>query len=200
MLQCQPAAPMIKLRTLAYFVTACRCETLTRAARAHDIALSTLSTVLKSLEEEIGTPLLRRINVGLYPTAHAHRLLRAAEPLLAIEAFARRSLAAARKRQARLLTIDVGLTYTIGKVAMAIQRTIDAMATARPEVLVDVVWTGEKDSRGVADLAEAWPGIQHSRLVLGLADEGAHGQQKAAVVLRDRWVFANRLPAGTRRA
>jgi len=200
MLRWQRAAPMIELRTLAYFVTACRCETLARAARAHDIALSTLSTVLKSLEEEIGTPLFRRINVGLYPTAQAHRLLREAEPLLAIEAFARRWLAAARKRQARLLTVDVGLTYTIGRVAMAIQRAIDAMAVARPDVLVDAVWTGETDSAGVAHLAEAWPGIQHNRLALGLADEGAHGRHKAATVLRDRWVFATRLPAGTRKA
>jgi LysR family transcriptional regulator, nitrogen assimilation regulatory protein len=191
---------MIELRTLAYFVTACRCETLARAARAHDIALSTLSTALKSLEEEIGATLFRRINVGLYPTAQAHRLLRAAEPLLAIEAFARRWLAAPRKRQARLLTVDIGLTYTIGRVAMAIQRAIDAMAAARPDVLVDAVWIGEKDSAGVARLAEAWPGIQHSRLVLGLADESAHRQQKAVTLLSDRWVFATRLPAGTRKA
>src|SRR6516225_8296194 len=179
-----PRPPMIELRTLAYFVTACRCETLARAARAHDIASSTLSTALKSLEEEIGTTLFRRINVGLYPTAQAHRLMRAAEPLLAIEAFARRWLAASRKRRApRLLTVDIGLTYTIGRVAMAIQRAIDAMAVARPDVLVDAVWIGEKDSAGVAHLAEAWPGIQHNRLALGLADEGAHGRQKAATVL-----------------
>jgi DNA-binding transcriptional LysR family regulator len=191
---------MIELRTLAYFVTACRCETLARAARAHNIALSTLSTVLKSLEEEIGATLFRRINVGLYPTAQAHRLLRAAEPLLVIEAFARRWLAAPRKRRARLLTVDIGLTYTIGRVAMAVQRAIDAVAVARPDVLVDAVWIGEKDSAGVAHLAEAWPGIQDSRLVVGLADEGAHRQQKPVTLLSDRWVFATRLPAGTRKA
>jgi len=191
---------MIELRTLAYFVTACRCETLARAARAHDIALSTLSTALKSLEEEIGTTLFRRINVGLYPTAQALRLLRAAEPLLAIEAFARRWLAAPRKRRARLLTVDIGLTYAIGRVAMAIQRAIDAMAVAHPDVLVDAVWINEKDSAGVAHLAEAWPAIQHSRLVLVLADEGTHRQQKTVTLLSDRWVFATRLPAGTRKA
>ena len=189
---------MIELRTLAYFVTACRCETLARAARAHDIASSTLSTALKSLEEEIGTTLFRRINVGLYPTAQALRLLRAAEPLLAIEAFARRWLAAPRKRRARLLTVDIGLTYAIGRVAMAIQRAIDAMAVAHPDVLVDAVWINEKDSAGVAHLAEAWPAIQHSRLVLGLADEGTHRQQKTVTLLSDRWVFATRLPARAR--
>jgi len=188
---------MSELRTLAYFITACRCETLARAARAHGIALSTLSAALKSLEEEVGATLFRRINAGLYPTAQARRLLRAAEPLLAIEAFARRWLAAPRKRPARLLTVDIGLTYTIGTVAMAIQRAIDAMAADRPDVLVDAVWIGEKDSVGTARLAEAWPGIQHSRLVLGLADEG---HQKAAALLCDRWVFATRLPAGTRKA
>jgi DNA-binding transcriptional LysR family regulator len=86
---------------------------------------------LKSLEEEVGATLFRRINAGLYPTAQARRLLRAAEPLLAIEAFARRWLAAPRKRQIRLLTVDLDLTYTIGGIAMAIQRAIDAMAAAR---------------------------------------------------------------------
>ena len=191
---------MIELRTLAYFITACRCETLACAARAHGIALSTLSTALKSLEEEVGAPLFRRINAGLYPTSQARRLLHAAEPLLAIEAFVRRWLAAPRKRPARLLTVDIGLTYTIGSVAMAIQRAIDAMAAARPDVLVDVVWIGEQDSAGAAHLAETWPGIQHSRLVLGLADEGADGHQKAVTLLCDRWVFAIRLPAGTRKA
>jgi len=60
---------MIELRTLAYFVTACRCETLARAAKAHGIALSTLSTSLRALEKEVGVSLLRRINAGLYPTA-----------------------------------------------------------------------------------------------------------------------------------
>src|SRR5215471_2872994 len=107
MLQRQtPRPPMIELRTLAYFVTACRCETLARAASAHGIALSTLSTALKSLEEEVGAALFRRINAGLYPTAQARRLLRAAEPLLATEAFARRWLAAPRNRPPRLLTVD----------------------------------------------------------------------------------------------
>ena len=133
---------MIELRTLAYFVTACRCETLARAARAQGIALSTLSTALKSLEEEVGATLFRRINAGLYPTAQARRVLRAAERLHLVEAFTRRWLAS-RKHQARLLTIDIGLTHTIGGVAMAIQRAIDAMAAARPEVLVDAVWIAE---------------------------------------------------------
>jgi DNA-binding transcriptional LysR family regulator len=191
---------MIELRTLAYFVSACRCETLARAAQAHGIALSTLSTALKSLGEEVGATLFRRINAGLYPTAQARGLLRVAEPLLGSEAFARRWLAAPRKYPAQILTVDIGLSHTIGGVAMAIQRAIDAMAAERPDVLVDVIWIDEKDTGNASHLADAWPKTRHSRLVLGLADDRTHGQPRAVTLLSDRWVFATRLPAGTRKA
>src|SRR5258708_1009050 len=191
---------MIELRTLAYFTTACRCETLARAAEAHGMALSTLSTTLKSLEKEVGASLFRRINAGLYPTAQARGLLRTAEPLLATEAFARRWLAAPRKYPARLLTVDIGLSHTIGGVAIAIQRAIDAMAADRPDVLVDVIWIDQKDTGTAAHLADAWPEMRRSRVVLGLGDDRKQGQPRAVTVLSDRWVFATRLPAGTRKA
>ena len=77
---------MIELRTLGYFATACRCDTLARAANELGIAQSTLSSALKSLEEELGVPLFRRVNHGLYPTAGARWLMRIAEPLLDSEA------------------------------------------------------------------------------------------------------------------
>jgi LysR family nitrogen assimilation transcriptional regulator len=188
---------MIELRTLAYFVTACRCVTLARAANELGIASSTLSTTLKSLQEELGLPLFRRINSGLYPTANARWLMRVAEPLLTSEIFARRWISAPSNRNARLLTLDIGLAFTIGGVARAIQHAIDTMAAERPDILVDPVWTDEKDSPRVESLADAWPGIERSRLTLGLADERAKGQKRAVPLLSDRWVFVCRLPAQT---
>ena len=64
---------------------------------------STLSSTLKALEEEVGVPLFRRVNHGLYPTAGARWLMRIAEPLLDSEAFARRWIGATPARPARLL-------------------------------------------------------------------------------------------------
>jgi DNA-binding transcriptional LysR family regulator len=190
---------MIELRTLAYFVTACRCETLAGAAGKLGIALSTLSTALKVLETDVGLTLFRRINTGLYPTAQARWLMRHAEPLLACEAFARRWLAAPRRRQPALLTVEVGLSHTVSGVADAIQRAIHALAAERPDVLVNIAWIDESDSADSTHLIDGWPGVEQGRLFLGLADERARNRRHATVLSSDRWVFACRLPGGTRR-
>jgi len=80
--------PMVELRSLAYFVTACRSGSFALAAADLDIAVSTLSTTLKTLAEDLGLTLFRRINNNLYPTAAARGLMRTAEPLLTAEHFA----------------------------------------------------------------------------------------------------------------
>ena len=51
---------------------------------------------------------------------------------------------------------------------------------------------------GTAEPAEAQPNMRHGRVVLGLGDEHTRGQQRAVTLLSDPWVFATRLPAGTR--
>ena len=53
---------------------------------------------MKTLGEDLGLTLFRRINNNLYPTAAARALMRAAEPLLTAELFARRWAAARRRR------------------------------------------------------------------------------------------------------
>jgi DNA-binding transcriptional LysR family regulator len=189
---------MIELRSLAYFVVACRCETLARAASELGIALSTLSAALKSLEADLGLSLFARINSGLYPTAGARWLMRVAEPTLAAEAFARRFIVLPRRRDPRLLTVEMGLSFTIGGVSAAIQSAIDAMAASRPHVLVDPVWSDSRDTR-IDGLAALWPNVPQGKLTVGLADESKHRSDRAATVLMDRWVLACRLPAGTRK-
>ena len=187
---------MIELRTLGYFATACRCDTLARAAAELGIAQSTLSSALKALEEEVGVPLFRRVNYGLYPTAGARWLMRIAEPLLDSEAFARRWIGAVPARPARLLTIELALSFTIGGVGDAVERANETLAAERPDIFVDPVWVDEKDSPRVGGLSEAWPGLTGNRIVIGLASEL---QSRATTLLTDRWVFACRLPAGTTR-
>src|SRR5258708_15843440 len=53
---------MVELRTLAYFITACRSASLAQAAGDLDIAISTLSTTIKTLDEDLCLTLYRRIN------------------------------------------------------------------------------------------------------------------------------------------
>jgi LysR family transcriptional regulator, nitrogen assimilation regulatory protein len=190
---------MIELRSLAYFVVACRCETLARAANELGIALSTLSAALKSLEADLGLSLFGRINAGLYPTAGARWLMRAAEPMLATEAFARRLLPLPQGRDARLLTIELGLSFTIGGLSEAIQSAIEAMAAHRPHVLIDPVWTDSRNLPRVDGIAALWPGLPERKIRIALAGEREEKNDRATSVLVDRWVLACRLPAGTRK-
>ena len=81
---------MIELRSLAYFVTACRSGSFALAAHDLRIAESSLSTTMKALAQDLGLTLFRRINNNLYPTSAARSLMRAAEPVLTAELFARR--------------------------------------------------------------------------------------------------------------
>lgn len=189
---------MIELRTLAYFVAVCRCESLAEAAGELGIAASTLSTAMKGLEAELGLELLRRSNSGLYPTAAARWLMRVAEPTLAAEAYARRAVAAPRRRAGRVLVVEVALDFTGGGASAAIQNAIDRLAEDEPDVFVDCVWTREKDlarPNGLALDAKAPSG----RLLLEAAEPGARNRKNAVTLASDRWVLASRLPAGTRK-
>src|SRR5260370_23953835 len=109
--------PMVELRTLAYFVTACRSASLAQAADDLRIAVSTLSTAMKALEGDVGLSLFRRINNSLYPTEAARVLMRGADPLLMAEFFARRWVAAPARTKLKLLTVDIGLSFTIGGIS-----------------------------------------------------------------------------------
>ncbi len=190
---------MIELRSLAYFVAACRSDTLGRAASELGIALSTLSAALKSLEADLGLGLFRRINGGLYPTAGARWLMRIAEPTLTAEAFARRLIALPHGREARVLTVDMKLSFTVGGVSSAMQSAIERMGARSPHVLVDPVWSDSRDTPRIDGLAALWPNLPQTKLTIALADEQASSKHRAVTVLMDHWVLACRVPAGTRK-
>jgi LysR family transcriptional regulator, nitrogen assimilation regulatory protein len=188
---------MVELRTLAYFVAACRSGSFALAAADLDIAVSTLSTTMKTLGEDLGLTLFRRINNNLYPTAAARVLMRTAEPLLTAELFARRMMSVPTKTKLKHLTVDVGLSFTIGGISRAVRQAVDRMGTERPDIFVDTVWTDEKDIPHIGALAEDWPETERSRLTIALADAGQQKSKPATILLTDQWVFACRLPAGT---
>ena len=110
---------MVELRTLAYFVTTCRAGSFARAAAELDIAVSTLSTTLKALGQDLDITLFRRSNNMLYPTSAARALMRAAEPLLIAEMFARRHTMASTEARLKHLVVEINLSFTIGGIGVA---------------------------------------------------------------------------------
>jgi len=189
---------MVELRTLAYFVATCRAGSLALAADELGVAVSTLSTTMKTLEQDLGLELFRRINNGLYPTEAARTLMRAADPLLMAELFARRWVTLPSKTELKVLQVDIGLSFTIGGMSKALRRAIETMGADRPGILVDLIWTDEKDIPRISGLAEDWEGLEHSRVTIGLGDERHRESRRAITLLTDPWVFACRLPSGTR--
>ena len=189
---------MIELRTLSYFVTACRSASLALAADDLGIAVSTLSTTMKALERDLGLSLFRRINNSLYPTEAARVLMRGADALLMAELFARRWVAAAAKARPRLLTVEIGLSFTIGGISRAIRRAVEQMGAERPDIFVDPVWGDEKDLPHLGGVAEDWHDAESSRMAVALGSDHPRASKGATNLLSDRWVFACRMPAGTR--
>jgi DNA-binding transcriptional LysR family regulator len=189
---------MVELRTLAYFVTTCRARSFARAAAELDIAVSTLSTTLKQLGEDLDLALFRRSNNTLYPTAAARALVRTAEPLLIAEAFARHHIMATNEARLKYLVVDINLSFTIGGISKALRLAIDRMASERADVYVDPQWKDEKDLPHLNTLAGDWEGSDHSHVTIGLGEASPRRPKQDTVLLSDPWVFAFRLPAGTR--
>ena len=92
--------------------------------------------------------------------------MRVAEPLLDSEAFARRWIGRSHPRNALLLKVELGLSFTIGGIGDAIERAIETMGMERPDIFVDPVWADEKDLPRVGSLAAFWPGLVGSRMRL----------------------------------
>ncbi|MBP1296371.1 LysR family transcriptional regulator [Bradyrhizobium elkanii] len=188
---------MVELRTLAYFVTTCRAGSFARAADELDIAVSTLSTTLKELGQDLGVTLFRRSNNTLYPTAAGRALMRAAEPMMIAESFSRRHVTAPSEARLKHLVVDVNLSFTIGGISKALRIAIDRMAGERPDVFVDPHWKDEKDQPHLSPLADDWSGLDRFHLAIGLGEASQRRLKHDTVLLSDPWVFAFRLPSGT---
>jgi LysR family nitrogen assimilation transcriptional regulator len=188
---------MIKLRSLSYFAVACQHESLARAADQLGIALSTLSVSLKSLESELGLELFQRTNVGLYPTTAARWLVRAVTPILLAETFARRWVASRGQSNASILTVEVNLNFTLGRVSKAILRAAETIAGECRDVLIDPVWTAEKDGQSVHGIGDAWSGPRRCRMSIRAVGRKLAPDDGDVTLLSDPWVLACRLPANT---
>jgi LysR family nitrogen assimilation transcriptional regulator len=189
---------MVELRTLAYFVTTCRAASLALAAEELGIAASTLSTTMKTLERDLGLELFRRINNGLYPTEAARMLMRAADPLLMAELFARRWAASSSKLQLKVLKVDIGISFTIGGLSKALRHAIAAMGASHPNILVDPLWTDEKDIPQIPTLTDDRHEYERVNLTIGLGNENHKESRRAVTLVTEPWAYACRLPQRTR--
>lgn len=188
----------MELRALAYFVTACRSLSLAHGASRLGIAVSTLSAVLKAVEDDSHIVLFHRRNNALYPNAAAVALIRATEPLLTAEQFARSWCRAPPRGSLKILRVEIALSHTIGGVAAALRRAAATFGAERPDVLVDPIWIDERDRPSIPPLTESDHQTIRSVLRIGIGAAESRTSGGEIELLDDRWVFASRLPAGTR--
>src|SRR5262249_45285484 len=98
---------------------------------------------------------------------------------------------------ARILTVDVGLNFTLGRISKAILGASARLTAERPEILIDPVWVAEKNMQPVHGLAEAWAGVPQSRIRIQPNDL-TEPAADPTMLLSDGGVLACRLPASTR--
>jgi len=183
---------MIDLRVLAHFLTACEHENLSLAARTLDIAPSTLSASLKSLETSVGFSLFRKQSGGVIPHASAHWLYDAAMSVLLWEAFSRRRVVAPADAAIGRLQIDIKLHFAFGSFRRALSHAIAAMAVAEPLVLIDPYWsTGGNDyfdQSGTADLDFN----DEARVEIDTVWGDAHRGKGVVTLLETPWIVVRR--------
>ena len=128
--------------------------------------------------------------------------MRIAEQTLAAEALARRWISLPRRHEARALTVEIALNFTIGGISTAVQSAIAMMARDEPGVLIEPVWRdddGSKDAPRADSLESLWPSAAAGIVKLSVADARGGRRAHAIPIASDRWVLACRLPAGTRK-
>ena len=177
---------MIELRRLHAFVVTCRHISLARAAAELGVAVSTLSASLKSLERELGAALFRRSRSGLYPMSAAHWLYRAADGVLQTEAFGRRLMQSSRRHDSGLLTIEIRLPFTLGRVNNALNQTLEAVAVDHPLIMVDLRWRAEPSPDPNTQLSKDLGLARCGRVVIEVLAGAAQASSRDTVLLTDQ--------------
>lgn len=182
---------MIEARHLSYFIAACQQLHLAKAADELDVAPSTLSMALKSLEEDLSLPLFAPAKVGLLPTPNAMWLYPAAVTLLHSESFARSFTAQNATEVADHVVIRPHLIFTIGRFAKAVSCVIEALRPEFPATFFEPRWDlGDKESSSPFAGRMASVTIDYEK-----ADVPASGTTMH--IVDDPWVLARELPAST---
>ena len=116
--------------------------------------------------------------------------MRTAEPLLTAEHFSRRLCSTSPKTRLKHLTVEIGLSFTIGGISSALRRAIDSIGAERPDIFVDLVWADEKDLPHVGALADELTGAERSRLTIAL------GRRRSATLEAHDHIAAGQMGVG----
>ncbi|MDB5507107.1 MAG: nocR [Devosia sp.] len=131
----------IELSLLSKFVLACQFPRLAHAAAQLAQTPSALSIALHGLEDRLGLKLFIRRGGGLDLLPAAFWLFRSSAQLLYLEQHARQTHHHLSKTRVRL-TIEVDLSFAIGRVSKALLRTGQDLIASHPEILLDWRFAG----------------------------------------------------------
>jgi DNA-binding transcriptional LysR family regulator len=145
----------MELRQLSYFVGACQNPNLIAAATELGIAQSTLSAGLQALEDQIGLSLFRQVGKRVYPQPAALWLFRHAVALLHMESFARAYLATPVGMRPGRVTVDLELTFAIGRFSKALGLAAEALTASHPGFYCDYSFRPAPEEEGAAEASGA---------------------------------------------
>lgn len=178
---------------LARFVLACQSPTLLEAARELGQTPSALGIALRGLEERLGLQLFIRRKGGLALRPSAFWLFRSACRLLYME----QHIAHGRRhssRPMRPLSIELDLTFAIGRFSNALVRATQWLIDREPDVLANWHFTGQDDAEaprllgtltGGAMLAQRPPDV-----LIAYAPGNRPPSARAVKLHDDHWIIA----------
>ena len=129
----------MRMEQLEYLVAIAQSKSMNDASRLHHISQQSMSAAIKSLENEIGMPLLKRTYYGVTLTPAGEELLRFAQKTLNEYHKTRDTLDRLNQNQApyqslRQLTIYTNITYTFG----ILNPVLNRLYNMAPHISTDV--------------------------------------------------------------
>lgn len=135
----------LELALLARFVVACQAPRLSDAAEHLGQTTSAISIAMRKLEERLGMKLFAREGSGLSLRPSAFWLFRTACQLLYLEQHVREAPVNKDRRLVKL-TVDLDLSFAIGRVSKALIRTIQQLIPIYPDLLIEWRFAGLDDN------------------------------------------------------
>lgn len=125
----------ITLRQIRYFLAVAETGKMALAASDLGVSQSSITEAVKTLEAEIGAPLLRRHRAGVSLTHEGYQFLRHARAVTSAVADARHAVKRSLARASGRLT--VGISYTVA--GYFLPAPLERFRRAFPEVVVELV-------------------------------------------------------------
>lgn len=130
-------------RVLEYIIAIAEEQSVSRAAERFYLSHAALSTHLKKLERELGTPLFRRTPAGMEPTPAGLIFLADARAILHQEQTLERALADMRQQKRQTIRVMVDMPFY----NRFVQQVLPRFAQLRPDYTVDIVKCNAQEVR-----------------------------------------------------